>query len=50
MLRNLRTTAYSKAHNLVDMSVKFRAIPMRRSEDIRVWSSSRTSEPRDVAQ
>src|SRR6266498_3936901 len=36
MLRNLRTTAYSKAHDLVNMSVNFRAIPMRHSEDIRV--------------
>ena len=50
MLRNLRTMAYSKAHDLMDMSIKFRAIPMRRSEDIRIWSSSRISEPRDVAQ
>ncbi len=36
MLQNLRITAYSKAHNLVNMSVKFRAVLMHRSEDIHV--------------
>jgi len=35
MLRNLHTIACLKVHNLVNMSVKFCAIPMRLSEDIR---------------
>ncbi len=44
MLRNLHTIACLKAYDSGNMSVKFRVILMRRSEDIRVWSSSRTSE------